>query len=405
MGEKANWRPLRPSRRSFMTGAVKTGLAASATFSIPRFAVAQSRPPLRVGVLNSFSKVFALLGESSSRGNAVVFDAIGWEVAGRKIELIREDDEINPQTGLDKARKLVERDKVDCIIGLQASNVALAVVPYLTQTRTLTLMNAGLTAQSRPTPYTYRVAFSAWQLGAPMAKWIYENVAKEIVATASDYAFGHDVVTEFQAAFEAQGGKVLKTLFPPLGTADYSSYLSQIKQIGPPATYNFYAGADAVRFVNHYTSFGLKDSIALTGWTSLVSADVLAGVGNSAVGCLTSSMYTDTLDTPENKTFVKAYVAKNGQPPNFYSDFGHAAARVLVEALRQVDGNTADKERLIAAVEGVKFNDPRGPFSFDPATHLPIQNVYVLKTSAGAGGVISNDVIKTFAGIRDPGPK
>lgn len=389
------------SRRKIIQAA---GAAVILPFSSMRFAIAQNRPPIRIGVLNSFSKLFASLGESSTRGHEIVFDENNWELAGRKIEIIREDDELSPQTGLDKARKLVENDKVDFILGIQGTNVALALVPYLTAAQVPTILNAALTAQSRPTPYIYRASFSGWQLAAPMAGWIYDNVAKEVVLTASDYSFGHDLAEQFRPVFEKRGGKVLKELFPPLGTADFSPYLSQIKAINPAATYNYYAGADAVRFVNQYTQFGLKDTIALTGWTSLVNSDVLSGTALNAVGCITSTTYTPTLDTLENKAFVNAYAAKYKQTPDFYANFGYTAARVLVETMKTVDGDLSNKERLVKAIEGVSFNDPRGPFRFDAVTHIPIQNVYVIKTEENAG-TLSNNVIDTFRDVRDPGPK
>ena len=368
----------------------------------PRFALAQSRPTIRIGLLNTFSKVFAVQGEANVKGSTIVFDENNWELAGRKIEVIREDDELSPQTGLDKARKLVESDKVDFIVGLQATNVALAVIPYLTAARVPTIMSAALTARSKATPYTYRASFSGWQLAVPMADWIYDNVAKEIVLTATDYAFGHDLAEQFKPAFEKRGGKLLDALFPPLGTADFSPYLSRIKAINPPATYNFYAGADAVRFINQYTLFGLKDTIRLTGWASLVATDVLASTGGNASGLITSSTYTNTLSNPESKAFVDAFAAKYKEVPDFYADFGYAAARTVVEAVKSVDGDLSNRERLTKAIEAVSFNDPRGPFRFDPATHIPIQNVYVLKTE-GKVGALSNNAIHTFQDVRDPG--
>jgi branched-chain amino acid transport system substrate-binding protein len=222
------------------------------------------------------------------------------------------------------------------------------------------------------------------------------------VLTTTDYAFGHDLAEQFKPAFEKRGGKLLDVLYPPLGTADFSPYLSRIKAINPPATYNFYAGADAVRFINQYALFGLKDTIRLTGWASLVATDVLASTGGNAKGLITSSTYTSTLDNPESKAFAAAYSKKYNEVPDFYADFGHAAARVVVDAVKSVDGDLSNRERLTKAIEGVSFNDPRGPFRFDPVTHTPIQNVYVLRTE-GEVGALENNAIHTFHDVRDPG--
>jgi len=389
-------------RRSVVGGAAAAGMAMAIDIALPRLAAAQDAAPIRIGMLNSYSKVFAFLGDSMFKGMFLYFDQINWQIAGRKIELIKEDDEISPQVGLDKARKLVENDKVDFIFGLLASNVALAVAPFVQQSKTITFINAGVTSVNQiRSPYIFRTAFSAQQLSAPMGAWMYNNFAKSLIASGSDYAAGHDVINEFKKAYLSSGGKILQEIYPPLGTNDYSPYLTQIKSAAPPATYNFYAGADAVRFINQYAALGLKDTVPLAGWGSLVTSDVIEAVGRNAIGCVTSSMYADTLDTPENKAFVAAYQAKYNMLPSQFSSFGFTGARVLQEAVGNLKGDISDKLKVSQAIANVKFQDPRGPFAFDPVTHNPIQNVYVLKTVA-EGDKVSNKVIYTAPNVRDP---
>jgi branched-chain amino acid transport system substrate-binding protein len=390
------------SRRTLVGGTAASGAALLLDAVRPVVANAQGDAPIRVGMLNSYSKVFAFLGDSVFKGMSLYFDQNGWQIAGRKVELIKEDDEISPQTGLDKARKLVDSDKVDFIFGLVASNVAMAIVPFAQQSKTITFINAGVTSLNQVrSPYIFRTAFSAQQLSTPMGDWLYNNGIKSLVATASDYAAGHDVINEFKKSYVKAGGKILQEIYPPLGTNDYSPYLTQIKTLAPPATYSFYAGADAVRFINQYAAFGLKDTVPMTGWGSLVSADVMGGVGRNAIGCITSSMYTDTLDTPENKDFVQAYHEKFDALPSQYSSFGYTGARVLHDAVGKLNGDTSDKLKVSQAIAETKFQDPRGPFAFDSVTHNPIQNVYVLKTVA-AGDKIVNQVVYTATNIRDP---
>src|SRR5438067_4582557 len=171
---------------------------------LPSLAKAQTRQPVRVGFLTSFSKEFAFLGESNLNGFMLYLDQIGAEVAGRKIEVIREDDEITPQVGLQKLRNLVERDNVDIVCGPQASNVAMAILGYVKQNKTFLIVNgAGIRdlAYER-VPYLFRTSLTTWQVSAPMAEWIFDNLAKEIVLTASDFAGGRDVIRQFKTAYE-----------------------------------------------------------------------------------------------------------------------------------------------------------------------------------------------------------
>ena len=204
------------------------------------------------------------------------FDSINWTVAGRKIEIIKEDDQFNPQVGLQKAKKLIESDKVDLVVGIQASNVALAVLNYMKQQKAFYVVSgAGTDAITWDRyPYLFRTSISAYQLSTPMANYVYDNLGKEIVTTASDYAGGRDVIAQFKGPYVARGGKVLKEIWPPLGTTDFSPYLTDIKSINPPVTYDFMPGADAVRFIQQYSEFGLKEKMPLTGFTIIDSQTV-----------------------------------------------------------------------------------------------------------------------------------
>ena len=120
------------SRRRLVTGAVGVGAAVAFNFPAPAI-LAQTRAPIRLGVLNSFTGVVAYAAENNLNGMSLYLDSINWTIAGRKIELIKEDDQFNPQVGLQKAKKLVESDNVDLLVGVQASNVALAVLNYAKQ--------------------------------------------------------------------------------------------------------------------------------------------------------------------------------------------------------------------------------------------------------------------------------
>lgn len=159
------------SRRRFVAGAA----AASGVTLLGRAPaiLAQSREPIRIGMLNSFSKVFAALGNANLNAMQMYFDSIGNTVAGRKIIVIREDDEINPQVGLTKLRKLVESDKCDLITGIQASNVALAAVDYIRQSKAFYLCNGAGVGDLGYTgvPYIFRCSISTQPIHATFGEW------------------------------------------------------------------------------------------------------------------------------------------------------------------------------------------------------------------------------------------
>jgi branched-chain amino acid transport system substrate-binding protein len=382
------------------------GATAAGIVGLPAPAIlAETRKPLRLGVLNTFTGINAVPADSNFKGMSLYFERIGWTVAGRKIELLKEDDQFNPQIGLQKARKLVESDRVDLICGPQASNVALALLNFCKESGTFLIVWAGTDAiTSANIPTVFRPALSSWQLSTPMAGWVYDNLAKDIVFAAADFAAGHDVVKTFKAAYVPKGGKVIKEIYPPLGTPDYSPYLTDILSLKPAATYNFFTGTDAVRYVQQYEQFGLKGRIPMTGFAPIADGTTLPAQGKAALGVITPQIYFDTLDNAPNKKFVPEYRAKYNAYPDTYSEYGWVTAQVVEDALKSIDGDTSSKDKLIGALTKVAFEAPRGPFRFDPVTHNPIQNVYITQI-AEIGGRLTHKMIGTIKDVRDPGTK
>lgn len=387
-----------------MKNSVGAGAALTSTLAA-RHVLAQATGPIRIGNINSYTGGLAYAGENNLNGMNLYFDSINWTVAGRKIELIKEDDQFNPQIGLQKAKKLVESDRVDLVVGIQASNVALAVLNYMKQQKAFYVVSgAGTDAITWDRyPYLFRTSVSSYQLSAPMANYIYDNLGKEIVTTASDYAGGRDVIAQFKGPYVARGGKVLKEIWPPLGTTDFSAYLTDIKSIDPPVTYDFMPGADAVRFIQQYSEFGLKEKMPLTGFT-IIDSQTVSALGKSAIGVISALTYTDTVDNPESKEFAASFRAKYKYAPDLFAEYGYVGAKTIGEALKMTGGDASGKDKLAEAMAKVKFNAPRGPFRIDAATHNPIQDIYICQVIEKGEG-ISTKVLFTAKDVQDPGKK
>jgi branched-chain amino acid transport system substrate-binding protein len=392
------------SRRTFVKNSAGAGAALASAMAAPAV-LAQTNAPIRIGNINSYTGGLAYAGENNLNGMNLYLDSINWTVAGRKIELIKEDDQFNPQIGLQKAKKLVESDKVDLVIGIQASNVALAVLNYMKQQKAFYIVSgAGTDAITWDRyPYLFRTSISTYQLSTPMANYVYDNLGKQIVTTASDYAGGRDVMAQFKRPYEAKGGKVLKEIWPPLGTTDFSPYLTDIKSINPPVTYDFMPGADAVRFIQQYSEFGLKEKMPLTGFT-IIDSQTVSALGKAAIGVISALTYTDTVDNPESKEFAATFKAKYKIAPDLFADYGYVGAKALGEALKMTGGDATDKDKLAEVMSKVQFNAPRGPFRMDPATHNPIQDIYICQV-IDAGSGISTKILSTAKAVQDPGKK
>ena len=401
------------SRRSLLAGAI--GGAVSAYSAVPLGAgarplgvpavLAASAKPIKLGVLLPYSKVYQQLGVDITAGMTLYFESVQNTAGGRRITMIKEDEDIDPQVALRKARKLIEGDNVDLLTGLVASPSAVAIRDVVHNSKTvLVISNAGanVVTRARKSPYIFRASFSNWQTSYPIGKWFYENVARTCVCSAADYAAGHEDVNGFKDSYLAVGGKVTAEVYPPLNNTDYAPYIAQIQRANPEAVFAFFAGSDAVRFVQQAQQYGLTRSTRLAGPGFLVEEDVLPAQGRAALGAYSSLHWAVTLQRSENLAFTRAYRARWKRDASVYAMQGYDAARVIVEAVNATGGNTDDRTRLGEAVAAVRFASPRGAFVFDPNTHNVVQEVY-LRQVREVGPVLHDVVFGSLGTFRDPG--
>jgi branched-chain amino acid transport system substrate-binding protein len=225
-------------------------------------------------------------------------------------------------------------------------------------------------------------------------------LAKTVTIAAADYVAGHDNAKDFRKPFEGRGGKIAQEIFPPLGTTDFSPYLTTIRSLNVPASWNFFPGLEALRFIRQYDAAGLKEKTTFVGF-ALIDSATLPALGRAALGLTMCTIYARSLPNPENKQFVSDYRAKYQTAPDLYSDMGFVGAHVVHDALTAVDGDVTNKDKLTSAMMKVSFNAPRGPFRFDPLTHSPIQNTYITRVE-DIGGQPDEIVIATIPETKAP---
>ena len=292
--------------------------------------------PLKVGLVLPYTGVYAVLGESITQGMELVFARENWTVAGRKIEMIKEDDEMKPPVGVRKTEKLIDSDKVDILTGPVHSGILMGMRDKVHSSKTILIVsNAGADAISRErcSKWIFRTSFSNWQPCQPMGGWVAKNVAKEVFLTAPNYQAGKDMMNAFKETFVPAGGKVVDEDYPKLGETDYAPYLTKIRQSKAKAVFAFFSGTDAVNFVKQYDQFGLKQQVKLTGAGFLTEPDVLPAQGQSALGVITGHFYTPLLDNPTNQRFVKEFRDKfAGKMPDGFACQGYDTAEVIVRA-------------------------------------------------------------------------
>ncbi|HLZ26803.1 MAG TPA: ABC transporter substrate-binding protein [Chloroflexota bacterium] len=331
---------------------------------------------LKIGLLSGFSGPYAAFGPDMASAIDVYLDEHNGMIGGLKPTVIQEDETANPQDALLKARKLVEQDRVNLLIGLVSSANALAVRDLLDSSRTPTIItNAGaddITGAKR-SPYIVRVSFSSWQQGAPSGKFAVAQGWKKVMAFAPDYAAGYEQLAGFADTFTQAGGTVVEKVYPPLGNSDYAPFLGKIQSAKPDAVWAFFAGADQIKFVQQYEQF-IGSGIPLFGNT--LSRNAADAVGKTItvvkMGC---TGWEETLDNPLNGVFVADFMKKFNRH-NDYGQYTYDGVMLLDKVLTALKGDTSP-DKLAQALNGVSsFQSIRGEVQIDPDSHGLIQSYY-----------------------------
>jgi branched-chain amino acid transport system substrate-binding protein len=252
--------------------------------------------------------------------------------------------------------------------------------------------------QRKPVRWIVRTSFTGSQATHPLGDYAYKQLNMKRVATISmDYAFGWESNAGFQRVFEDLGGKVVQRIWTPLTVQDYAPYLASLRK-DIDGVYACHTGGLSPRFVKAWSDYGLKDRLPLVGIGTLTDENVLKGMGDEALGVITSLIYSAALDTPANKKFSASYEKRFSRQTSLYAAEGYTGARFYHDALRAINGEAEDKEKLLAALRKVEVaDDPRGPLKMDELGN-PIQNIYIRKV-ARVGGKLQNTVIHTYPNV------
>lgn len=384
-------------RRFYVAAVLLSGLIAAP-------AMAQ-QPPIKIGVLQPMSGVFASLATEQVNGMRIAVEEAGGAIAGRKIELIIEDTEAKPDVGLAKARKLVLSDRVDVMAGIVSSAVALAVAPYATQQKIpLVISNAAtdLLSGEKCSRYVFRAAYSSAQINKPMGAWMAKRGVKSVFILAADFVAPQEFIKSFKETYTNGGGKVVGEAWAPFAkTQDYGPYISQARAANADAIYAVFFGAEAILFTKQYDAFGIKEKIPFYGAMGITPQMLHKAQGPAALGIVSMGIYIPEIDTPENKKFVATYQEKHKALPAEFAVMGYDSLRFLIEAIKARNGDTANKEAIVDTLEKTKLVSPRGPMSFATGTRSVAQNVYVVKTVT-RNGETGFEILDTIPNVPDP---
>jgi branched-chain amino acid transport system substrate-binding protein len=380
------------SRRSLVAGAAGVAIAAR----LPAPAIAEPNP-VRVGLLTIKTGPLAPAGIQMEQGTVLFFKDRDHKVAGREVELLVTDTGGNPAGAKTKAQELIERDNVDLIFGPLAAFELLAISSYVAGKKVpiLSLAAAEDMTQRKPNPYFVRASATSAQAMHPLADFAAKELKyKAVITVSDDFAFGYEQMGGFQRVFEDEGGRVVKKLWPPIVTPDYTPYLAQLG--GADAVVQGFAGANPGKFMQQYKDSGLR--LPLLGGEGAGDDALLKSFGDEAIGLISASPYSADFDSPSNKKLVAMMLRDNGNLPGVAAAGLYINGMVAEAALEKTGGKTDDKDALIKAMRAVSLTDtPRGPFHFDEFGNV-VGNIFIRRCEKKDGKLV-NTTIKTYPDV------
>ena len=350
-----------------------------------------------VGFVSPVTGFAAALGTDMKRGWDLYWELNGKTVGDVTVRTVYEDDAGDPDVALTKAKRLVEREGVDLVAGPVLANTAYAVANYVAGqgVPTLQITGADDLTQRQFDPNILRVGYTSSQSNFPAGTWAYEEGYRTAVTICPDYAFGWESCGGFVSAFTEAGGEVTEQLWNPLGTQDFSTYVSQIKRENPDVVFIGSAGGpDAILFYNSWLDFDAAD-IPLVGNCCFADEVFLREVGEKAEGVHSFTYWAEGRDSEEVRSFVEAYEKLHDEIPSLYAAGSYLMAQVTAETLAQTDGKV-DGSSFIDTAAGLTFDDSvYGPIKFDDHNNV-VGNVYLTEVTKRDDGAFWNVPVKTF---------
>jgi branched-chain amino acid transport system substrate-binding protein len=365
-------------------GAVTLGGSA-----FPQFASAQSEP-IRLGLMTVKSGPLASGGIDMERALIMYLKERNNMMAGRKVELFVGDSAGVPATARTKLQELVERNKIQVMMGPLAAGEALAVDDYIRAQAlpTLSVAAAEDLTQRKASPWFVRATSTSAQCAHPMAEYCIKELKwKRMSIIADDLAYGHEMLAGFQRVFEDGGGKIVQKMFPPLTVPDYGTFLAQLKT-NVDGVFLGFAGSNGFRFLRQFNEYGLRGKVNVVGGMTALDEAVLRNMGDEALGVRTACWYSAELANPVNRKFAAAFRAEFKYDPGFYAAATYVNAAVLETALAAIKGKIEDKQGLMKALRSVSAGTARGPVSFDTYGNV-VGDVFIRRVERKEGRLVN----------------
>lgn len=354
--------------------------------------------PIRIGVLNPTTGNFTVFGEQSNAGIELYFDQVDNMIADRPVELSFADTAGDPQQALEQARRLVEEEQVDAMLGLVNSAVVVALADFADESQVPLVVTVGsaseVTQPENASDWVNRVSVASGQEERPLGWYAATELGYTNAATVTwDFLSGDERASAFAETFTGAGGEIVNEQKPPPNATQYGPFLSSIDPDATESMYVFAAGPGSIAFFQQVQDFGLGDVVPMG--SGFVTAGILEQLGDTALGLIQSAQYTPVIGSSANQDFVSAFADATGGEVGVYSSQGYIGAQALALGIEELGGDVSDGVALSEAIRGLAFDSPAGPISFDKNGQA-VRDMYITEVVSSEDGVTQEiiDVIE-----------
>ena len=355
---------------------------------------------IRIGLIYTLSGAPSTLGQQSKNGFELALKNLGGKMGGKDVELFVADDELKPDVAIQKVRGMLERDRVDFVVGPIFSNILVAIhkpvidagkILISTNAGTSNFAGAGCNANFFVTSYQNDQIFEA--VGAASNKLGY----KRVYILVPNYPAGKDAISGFKRTYK---GEIIEESLLPLNTTDFGPEVSKISASKADALFTFMPGGLGINLLNTFIQAGLKGKLPIVS-TFTADEATLPVLKDNAVGVYGVLTWAPNMDNPANKKFVSEYEAAYNAVPASYAMQAYDAAMLINSAVGAVKGNLADQNAVRAALKKAAFTSVRGPFKFN-INGYPIEDFYLTKVAKRPDGKYETQVVeKIFSNHAD----
>ncbi|MGO9396689.1 MAG: ABC transporter substrate-binding protein [Xanthobacteraceae bacterium] len=359
--------------------------------------------PLRIGVPTDLSGTYATLGDEVMRAVRFAVDEANANggVAGHMVEYKSYDTEAKPELARRQAEKLVS-EGYPILTGLIASGEGLAIAPLMDRWGSIyisTINKADELTGTNCVARVFRVNTQSAMDAATVKPWLAGRKEKKWAVVAIDIAWGRGSGRLFGETAKSLGKEIVAELYTPANTNDFAPYIEQVKNSGAEGVWVVLAGRDAINFAQQAKQFGLTDAITVAG-VSFTTDGTVKTLGDAAKGIYGIINYSATLDTPENRAFVKAWTAKYNSPPRNFEGETYLGMQVIFQAVKAA--NSVRPDDVAKALSGHEFDTILGKLTIRAEDHQLLKPNY-FGVVENVGGVL-RPVIKTTVSAADVAP-